>query len=266
MERSIGQRFIGAFLVGGAIAFCTQIIMMVVGMVLPIKDLVPPVTLVVLGFTGMVLVLCGAYKKISDVGGFGAGIMFCGLVNAVANIFMGGAMEGGGKESAGMRAVAKFAVVVLGFIVVVGTVLGVLLAHTPGVLAAMDHGAAVAKLNPGMLVFLYAFLVGGLISIEGQVFLEFTPLPEPAVILGNAALGMALSIFGVSTQLEVLAGAGLIATVVDAGASAVLGGATLAIHGTPSRAIVFTLVMVLVVAMGIICGRVLLGRAKANRR
>ena len=266
MERSIGQRFIGAFLVGGAIAFCTQIIMMVVGMVLPIKDLVPPVTLVVLGFTGMALVLCGAYKKISDVGGFGAGIMFCGLVDAIAHIFVGGAMEGGGKALAGIKAVAKFAVVVLGFIVVVGTVLGVLLAHTPGVLAAMDHGAAVAKLNPGMLVFLHAFLVGGLISIEGQILLEFTSLPESAVILGNAAVGMALSIFGVSTQLEVLAGAGLIATVVDAGASAVLGGATIAIHGTPSRTIVFTLVMVLVVIMGIICGRVLLGRAKANQR
>ena len=265
MQRSIGQKLIGAFLVGGAIAFLMQLIMMVVGMALPMKELVTPVSLVVLGFAGMVLVLCGAYDKIAAVGGFGAGVMFCGLVNAVAHVFMGGAMREGGNASGGMKAAGKFAVTMLASFVAVGILLGVLLAHTPGVLTAMDHAKA-ARLDPGMLVFLYAFIMGGLISVEGQAVLEFAHLPEPAVVLINAALGMALSIFGVSTQLEVLTGGGLAATIVDAGAGSVLGGAMIVLAGTPSRAIVLTLVMVLVLVMGIICGNVLLGRAKAGQQ
>lgn len=117
-------------------------------------------------------------------------------------------------------------------------------------------------MNPGMLVFLWAFLMGGLISIEGQALLEFTPLPLPAIILSNAALGMVLAIFGVSSILEVVTGAGLYATVVDAGASAVLGGATISLAGTPARAITLILVMISVVCMGLICGNILVKRQR----
>ena len=142
---------------------------------------------------------------------------------------------------------------------VVGTILGIVLAHTPGVMASMAPVAA----GPGPIIFLYAFLMGGLISIEGEALLTFTPLPLPVVILLNAALGMALAIFGVSTQLEVLTGAGLCATVVDAGAGAVLGGATIVLAGTPARAIILVLVMAIVVCMGIVCGNILVKRTKA---
>lgn len=259
MERSVGAKLGGAFVVGGCIAVVAQLIMMVVGMVLPVADLVPPVSLIFLGLIGMALVLTGNYQKLNEVGGFGAGIMFCGLVDAVAGVFMGATMEAKGDKSAGFKASIKFAVSILGTLVVVGIVLGVLLANTPGVLASMAPAGA----SPGPIIFLWAFLMGGLISIEGEALLNFTPIPPPAVILLNAALGMALAIFGVSTQLEVLTGAGLCATVVDAGAGAVLGGATIVLAGTPLRAIILILVMVIVVAMGIVCGNILAKRAKA---
>lgn len=261
MERSVGQKLGGAFLVGGCIAVVAQCIMKVLSGVLPVANLVTPASLVVLGLIGVVLVLTGVYEKLNEIGGFGAGIMFCGLVDAMAGAFMGGAMEAGGNASAGTKAAVKTALGLLGSIVVVGNVLGLVLAKTPGVLASMQPVAA----DPGMLVFLYAFLMGGLISIEGQALLEFTPLPLPAVILINAALGMALAIFGVSTKLEVLTGAGLCATVVDAGAGAVVGGATFANAGTPIVSVILILVMVIVVVMGIICGNVLLKRAKATK-
>ncbi|MBR2683546.1 MAG: hypothetical protein IKE22_09815 [Atopobiaceae bacterium] len=259
MERSAGQRLGGAFVVGGLIAVFAQVIMMIMGMVLPVADLVPPASLIILGLVGMVLVLTGNYEKLNKVGGFGAGIMFCGLVDAVAGVFVGAAMEAGGDKSAGTKAAIKFAVAILGSLVVVGTILGIVLAHTPGVMASMAPVAA----GPGPIIFLYAFLMGGLISIEGEALLTFTPLPLPVVILLNAALGMALAIFGVSTQLEVLTGAGLCATVVDAGAGAVLGGATIVLDGTPARAIILVLVMAIVVCMGIVCGNILVKRTKA---
>ena len=262
MERSVGQKLIGAFVVGGLIAVVAQVVMMVVGMMMPAPEMVPPVTLVVLGLIGMALVLTGNYEKLNEVGGFGAGIMFCGLVDAVAGVFMGGAMSEGGKASGGVKAAIKFAVGILGTLIVVGTVLGIVFAHTPGVLASMAPSTA----NPGMLIFLYAFLMGGLISIIGQALLEFTPLPLPALILANAAAGMVLALCGVSTMLETLTGAGIAATVVDAGAGAVLGGATFVLAGTPARAIILLMVMVLVVVMGIICGNILLKRAQQGGR
>ena len=261
MERSAGQQLGGAFVVGGLIAVVAQVIMMVMAMVAPVPNLVAPLSLVVLGIVGMVLVICGVYEKISAVGGFGAGIMFCGLVEAVAGIFVGASMEAGGKASAGMKATGKFAVAILGSLVIVGTLLGVVCVGMPGVQAVMA-GPTVAA--PGPNVFLYAFLMGGLISIEGQALLTFAKLPNPVVVLINAALGMLLTIFGVAGNLEVITGAGLCATVVDAGAGAVLGGAMIAAHGVPMVTIVLVAVMVLVVIMGVISGNVLLKRAKSH--
>lgn len=261
MERSIGQKFGGAFVVGGLIAVVAQAIMMVLRMVLPVKDLVAPAMLLVLGVIGIVLVLNGTYQKLNEVGGFGAGIMFCGLVDAVSGVFMGGAMEAGGNASAGVKAAIKFALSVLGTIVVVGLVLGLTLSGTPGVQASL----APVTDDPGMMVFLYAFLMGGAISIIGQALLEFTPIPLPAIILLNAAAGMAMAALGVSTQLEVLTGGGLCATVVDAGAGAVIGGALISLAGNPIPAITLVMVMVIVVIMGICTGKVLLKRATEHR-
>ena len=264
MERSVGQKLGGAFVVGGLIAVVAQCIMMVMSMVAPKPELVAPLMLVVLGILGMILVISGAYKKIAEIGGFGAGIMFCGLVDAVANIFMGASMEAGGNASAGYKATGKFSVTILGSLVLVGTVLGLLLAGTPGVQRVMG-GATVAP--PAVpMNFVYAFLVGGLISIEGEALLVFTKLPEPVVILINAGIGMLLTVFGVAANCELIAGAGLCATVVDAGAGAVLGGALIRAAGIPMVTVVLVVVMALVVAMGIICGNVLLGRAKAAQQ
>lgn len=260
-EKSPASRLIGAFVVGGLIAVVAQVIMLVMSMVLPVADLVPPASLVILGLIGVALVLTGNYTKLNEVGGFGAGIMFCGLVDAVAGVYMGGAMEEGGNPSAGVKAAIKFALGILGTLVVVGAVLGVVFAHSAGVLASM----APVTDAPGPIIFLYAFLMGGLISIIGEALLTFTPIPLPAVILGNAAVGIILALVGVSTKLEVLTGAGLCATVVDAGAGAVLGGATIVLAGTPMRLLILVLVMALVVVMGICSGSTLLKRATRGR-
>lgn len=258
-EKSVGAKLIGAFVVGGCIAVVAQCIMTVVGMIVPVRDLVAPLSLVVLGLIGMVLVLNGTYAKITEIGGFGAGIMFCGLVDAVAGVFMGASMEAGGDASAGTKASIKFALGILGTLVLTGTVLGLVLANTPGVQAVMAGPTAA---DPGLMVFLYAFLMGGAISIEGQALLSIAKLPDPVVILGNAALGMLMAIFGVSANLELITGAGLCATVVDAGAGAVLGGAMIRVAGVPMVTIILVAVMAIVVCMGIICGNILLKRTQ----
>lgn len=261
MERSAGQQLAGAFVVGGLIAVVSQVIMIVVSKLVPIHNLIVPVSLVCLGLLGMVLVLCGVYKRIAEVGGFGAGIMFCGLVDTVANIFVGASMGARGDSSAGFKAILKFAIINLGSIIVVGTLLGVVCVGTPGVRSVMA-GATIP--NPGLIVFFYAFLMGGLISVEGQMLITFANLPDPAVILINAALGMLLAVFGASANLEVLTGAGLCMTVADAGATAVMGGALITLAGVPMVTITLTVVMALVVIMGLICGNVSLKRIKAQ--
>lgn len=257
-EKTAAQRLGGAFVVGGLIAVVTQVIMLAMSSVLPVKDLVPPVSLVILGLIGMLLVLNGTYAKLNEIGGFGAGIMFCGLVDAVAGVYMGAAMEEN-DPSAGVKGAIKFAVAILGTLVVVGAVLGVVFAKSAGVLASMAPVTA----EPGPIVFLYAFLMGGLISIIGQAMIEFTPLPLPAIILLCGAAGMVMALVGVISKLEVLTGAGLCATVVDAGGGAVLGGATIVLAGTPLRLAILVAVMVLVVIIGIVTGNILYKRAKA---
>ena len=71
---------------------------------------------------------------------------------------------------------------------------------------------------------------------------------------------MVLALLGVSTKLEVMTGAGLCATVVDAGAGAVVGGATFVNAGVPLVTIILVAVMALVVAMGLVCGNILVDR------
>ena len=251
----------GSFLVGGAIGLIMQIVMMLLASVLPVPDLVPPVALLLLGLVGMVLVLNGSYAKITEIGGFGANIMFCGLVDAVAGIFVGATMESGNR-SEGVKGAIKFAVAILGSLSVVGAVLGFVLgnAGNAGVLATLNDTTA----NPGPISILYAFLMGGLISIIGQAMLQFTPLPLPAVILIEGACGMLMAVAGVLTTLEALCGAGLAATVVDAGGGMVAAGALLAIAGTPVRIVMTVAVMVAVVIIGIITGNILVSKAQSK--
>lgn len=262
-EKKVPGSLAGSFVVGGAIGAIVQVLMIALAGVLPVPDLVPPVTLVILGLVGMVLVLCGAYAKITEVGGFGANIMFCGLVDAVAGIFMGATMESGGNRGEGVKGAIKFALSVLGSLSLVGAVLGFVLGNSgnAGVLASLGD----QTVSPGPITILYAFLMGGVISIVGQALVQFTPLPLPVVILLEGACGYAMAIMGVFTMLEVFCGGGLVATVVDAGGGMLLGGAVLAVAHTPMRIIITGAVMVIVVIIGIITGNILVSRAQKAR-
>lgn len=261
MEKQEPQgSLVGAFAVGGLIAAAMQVVMVLLGTVLP--DPLPTLgTLLVLGIFGMVMVLTGNYAKLNEVGGFGASIMFCGLVDAAAGIYAGTTLETG-KSSEDTKSVVKFLTVVIAPLCIVGVALGFALAKAgnAGVLATVSDTTAA----PGPISILYALLMGGAISIVGQALLQFTPLPMPAVILVEGACGMLSAVFGIFTKLEVLTGAGLVCTVVDAGGGMVSGGALLAVAGTPFKIVAILLMVVVVSVMGLICGKVLVSRAQRS--
>lgn len=262
-EKKVPGSIPGAIAVGGCIAVVMQVVMMVLGAVLPVAELVPALTLVILGLIGAALVLGGVYGKLTEVGGFGAQIMFCGLVDAVAGIYAGATLESGDPKQ-GTNAAMKFALAILGTISVVGVVLGFALASAGN--AGVVASAIDATANPGPISLLYAFLMGATISVVGQALLMFTPLPLPAVILIEGACGMLLAVLGVFGMLEAVCGAGLVCTVVDAGGGMVAGGALLAVAGTPVRIVIIALVMVIVVLLGLFSGKQLVKRAKAGQR
>ncbi len=265
-EKKVQGSLVGAFVVGGCIAVAMQVVMMLLSSVLPAEAsaIVPAISLIILGLVGMVLVLTGVYAKLNEIGGYGAAIMFCGLVDAASGIFVGETMANKGDRSAGVKGALKFAVAILGSIIVVGTVLGLALgaAGNPGAIAT----ATDATPNPGPISLLYAFLCAGIISIVGQAMLENTPLPLPAVILIEGAIGALTAVFGLFGKLEALCGAGLICTVVDAGGSMVAGGTLISIAGAPQRTVITIIVMAIVVLIGIVTGNILVNRIEAQQK
>lgn len=257
-DMSKGKKLLGSFVVGGAIGAVMQIVYVGIKSALPaaMSSLAAAVTLVILGILGMILVLTGAYAKITAVGGYGASIMFSGLVDALSGIYLGARMKTG-KTSAAVAAALKFAAMILGTIIVVATLLGVVSVQA----FPMVMGNFAAAQEPGAMGFVWAFLCGGVIGITGQLMLEFTKMPMPAVILLQAAIGAIIAVSGSFGALETLCGAGLICTVVDGAGGLVSGGALWASAGVPMQSMIIILVMAIVVVLGIITGAILATRA-----
>ncbi len=258
-----GARVTGAALVGGAIGVIMQVIMTVLGMVLPADSaaLVAPLSLIILGIVGAILAATGAYMPISAKGGFGAAIMFCGLADATCGIFAQ-AKNATGKTGAGVAAAIKFALAILGTIALVGGVFGCALGmlHVPGGMMTLEAPTYLAA----PMSFVGAFVGAAVISAVGQLLLEATPLPLPAVILLEGAIGMALVALGLSVPLDALCAGGVTATVVGAAMTVVASGVLIAVAGVPVQYVVTVSVMAAVVVFGIIAGLVAAPRMKGE--
>lgn len=86
-----------AFVTGGAICACIQVIMDLLAGVLPAEAplaLRGAIALVIAGVITVVLVQTGIYGKISEFGGMGADLPFIGLAAAVTNIMCGARAQG----------------------------------------------------------------------------------------------------------------------------------------------------------------------------
>lgn len=255
---SKGKKLCGAFLVAGIIGAVMQLVYLVLKMVLPgeLKTIASAFLLVILGFIGMILVLNGTYAKLNEVGGFGAAIVFSGLVDALSGIYAGTYAKTG-KTGSAVGATLKFALMILGTIIVVSTAVGAICA---GAFPAVMGNFAPVE-DPGALGFLWAFLCCGVIGGIGQILLDNTNMPLPAVILLEAACGVVIAVFGAFGGLEATCGAGMICTVVDGAGGLVMGGALLVAAGNPTLCVVIITVMVIVVIIGLITGAILSSRA-----
>lgn len=112
-----------AFLVGGLIAVVGQVFLNLYTMVLgPGSMFISAATLVSVGLVGAVLFVLHLYPKIEKFGGFGAIMPFSGLAAAV-----GGTIVGAKQEGASTGKAIKAGVMLVVYVVGIGTVLSAII-------------------------------------------------------------------------------------------------------------------------------------------
>ncbi|MEG0503777.1 MAG: SpoVA/SpoVAEb family sporulation membrane protein [Raoultibacter sp.] len=102
--------------------------------------------------------------------------------------------------------------------------------------------------------FLGAFIVGGLLCVLCQIPLEFK-VPVPVILICGLVLGALMTPLGWAPKLVELGGAGMIATVIDAG-EGVFMSFTALLDGNPVSFLIFLCVPVAVSLCGVAGGLV----------
>ena len=101
-----------AFICGGAICLVIQVIMELLGLVMPAEAplaLRGAIALIIAGIFTVPLTLSGVYQKIADFGGMGANLPFIGLVPAVTGTMCEATAHGasrGGAIAAALKVMA----------------------------------------------------------------------------------------------------------------------------------------------------------------
>lgn len=103
------------------------------------------------------------------------------------------------------------------------------------------------------MIFLNAFMLGGILCVLGQLVLMYTKMTPPTLLGVCLALGGILTPFGVMTALGNWAGGGMLVMIFGAG-QAIAGSAGACVLGDWAPAIMIALLFALLVALGIISG------------
>lgn len=81
----MGQRILGAFVVGGCVGAFAQLIIMLLNKIVPDPMLVIILAMFLVGIISFILIITDVYPKISAFGKFGADLPVCGLMYGAAN-------------------------------------------------------------------------------------------------------------------------------------------------------------------------------------
>lgn len=213
----MGKAIAKAFVSGGAMGIITQILLLVWTMVLgPGSTFVGPAALVSLGVLTLVTYPSGLFNRIQDWGGWGIMLTFSGLAGAVAGCFQGVKAHTGSVGKAIWEAFKLvFGIVIIGSIAFIVFDLIVVFAHID-----FGTGAAIAAATPMLslpMVFVMAFVVGGLLAAIFQIAAMATKATPPTLLKIGFAVGGCIVPFGALGWLEAVGGGGAAAMVVDAG-------------------------------------------------
>ena len=103
------------------------------------------------------------------------------------------------------------------------------------------------------MMFLNAFILGGILCLLGQLMLMYTKVTPPTLLGICLALGGILTPFGVMTALSNWAGGGMLVMIFGAG-QAIAGSAGACVSGNWAPAIMIVLLFAILVVLGIISG------------
>ncbi|ACL18650.1 SpoVA protein [Desulfitobacterium sp. LBE] len=114
-------------------------------------------------------------------------------------------------------------------------------------------------------MYIAAFLLGGILSALFQIFMIFTKLDPPRILILGLGLGALLTPYGMMTALSEWGGAGLLVMVMGAGNA--ITGATLELMNGNQEPIVLILgLLVILTLMGIAAGSLRLAVIKSRRK
>ncbi|MDR3307782.1 MAG: SpoVA/SpoVAEb family sporulation membrane protein [Coriobacteriales bacterium] len=261
------KQLVGAFVVGGALAFIGQLIyalwcaVIVSGESGFLSTLAAPLTLASMGVVGGVLYLPGIYDKLEEWGGFGAMLPFSGFCVAVSHT-----VEGAKVDSGSFGKAVKAGAVLVAQIIGVGSLGAVILAAIAvfantylfvGVTPPQDAVSATAVFSPGVPLsvgqLFGSFLIGGTICTLFQAFAAFTGLSAPKVLILGMLVGGLLTPAGMMSSMEQLGCIGAQFTAVGAG-SAVMGTAMLLFSGIFAPFVTVLCVFVALTILGCVWG------------
>ena len=103
------------------------------------------------------------------------------------------------------------------------------------------------------MIFLQAFLVGGVFCFLGQLLFANTKLGFVKIFMICITLGVLLTAFGWMDPIVQFGGAGMMMSIIDAGEGLYWSMVTL-FSGAPAVLIRFVVMIALVLASGLICG------------
>ncbi|MDO5043801.1 MAG: SpoVA/SpoVAEb family sporulation membrane protein [Coriobacteriia bacterium] len=246
MDSSVnhGKNLAMAFLFGGTFALIGQIIL---SLVAPISGpaFAGPITLLCFGVIALVMYIPGIHHKLAPLAGFGLILPFNGFASGIADAFQAGYLPK--KDfSSGLRSALKL------FFIVIG--IGGLIDFLAGV---FGFYVSLPQITPpealtGVAALIGAFLVGGGLCVVFQLFLEFTKVPVPVLLVCGLALGGICTLFGLTDILASLGGGGFTILVVGAGQAVTLT-TMLLMQGQPMMLLLVLSIFVTLFVVGIIC-------------
>ena len=236
------KRICNAFIVGGICGIVGQLTILLLSLTGLVGTTLIMAAMLLFGILTDIVILTGGYFHVSSFGGSGAAIPLCGLM-------FGAAMSTASyKKSGDSLAILKgfwsvFKILFTGFIL--ACILGIILGGYPGVLSTSVPSI------PAQII--YSSIIGGLISALTQFLTELKLNFAFVAILSMALGGGLLTRLGVIDWLNILGPGGLTVMALGSGNAAYAGGVALR-TGTAIPLITVTLLLIILVGMGAICG------------
>jgi hypothetical protein len=262
------KRLLAAFVVGAVQALAGQCLLALWTLALAptgdpaLMSLISPLTMLSMGLLGGLLFLPRVFDKLEAIAGFGAFLPFSGFCVAIAHVVEGTRL-GGAAAGKACGAGVKFVASTLGIGCAGCFLLGVAafalqsglepFATLGSSLAATQAAApALPALSAQML--LGAAVVGGILCVAFEAFIQYTKLPIPKVFILGLLLGGIFTAPGIMASLTAVGGAGADIMVIGAGSAVAATTVVLLSYGLFAPLLTVICLFLLLIAEGCVFG------------